>query len=117
MYFIENLIRILEEKNITAYKLCKDLELPKNTLNNWKSGSLPTIDKVEKIIIYLNIEPYELLNIPHNKNICTYTKDEKTLIEAYRAVSPEIKKVVKATLEVSKPTKSDMDELCISKTG
>lgn len=114
MSFIDNLIKILEERNITAYKLCKDLDLPKNSLNNWKYGSYPTIDKVEKIITYLNIEPHELLNIPHNKNINNYTNVEKELIKAFREVSPEVQKIVINTLEISKP---NTEELTCTRIG
>ena len=54
MDFIFNLLKVLDEKNITAYKLCKDIGIPSNSLNNWKNGSLPQIDKFAKIIKYLN---------------------------------------------------------------
>lgn len=119
MEYIERLSKILDEKNITAYKLCKDLNLPKNTINNWKNGSLPKIDKFAEIVNYLEISPYFLLGIENKNEEFCITEQEKEIIKAYRNVSKEVQKIVKTTLDISKKSKEDIqvERSSESKTG
>lgn len=87
MNFIKKLTKILENKQITDYKFCKDLGLSKNSINHWKNGSYPTIDKLEKIITYLEISPYDLLEVETKESTNTdLTELEKELLQYFRAI-------------------------------
>ena len=91
MSFIDNLIKILDEKQITSYKLCKELKISKNSVNNWQNGSYPTIDKLEKMIIYLGITPYDLLELDNPNKTITLSIKEKELLKYYNELSEELK--------------------------
>lgn len=86
MNFINKLTQILENKHITDYKFCKDLGLSKNSINHWKNGSYPTIDKLEKIITYLEISPYDLLEVETKEKSSGLTELEKELLQYFRAM-------------------------------
>ena len=91
MNFIDKLLKILDEKQITSYKLCKDLNISKNSINNWQNGSFPTIDKLEKIIIYLGITPYDLLELDNPNKSITLSIKEKELLKYYNEFPEELK--------------------------
>ena len=66
--------KLLEGKNITAYRLSVDTGIPQATLSDWKRGrSIPKIDKLKKIADYLGVtvdylsgkEQSDDLAIPH----------------------------------------------------
>lgn len=67
MEFIEILIDELKKREITEYKACKDAGIPKNSISNWKNGTIPSIDKLKKIALYLDVEPGILLGISPKK--------------------------------------------------
>ncbi|MDO5391694.1 MAG: helix-turn-helix transcriptional regulator [Eubacteriales bacterium] len=85
MNFTERLLKILEEKQITPYKLCKDIGIASNSINNWKKGSLPTIDKFTKIILYLEVDPLYLLGIENNNQYTgkQLSENERELLENF----------------------------------
>lgn len=86
MNFINKLTQILENKHITDYKFCKDLGLSKNSINHWKNGSYPTIDKLEKIITYLEISPYDLLEVETKEKSNNLTELEEELLHYFRVI-------------------------------
>lgn len=44
---------LLEQQNITAYKVSKETGIPANTFTDWKNGrSNPKVDKLKKIADY-----------------------------------------------------------------
>mgnify|MGYP000045704054 CR=1 FL=1 len=53
--FIDNLMKILKERNIKQSELCEKANIPKSNINHWKNGTQPTIDKVIKIAEILNV--------------------------------------------------------------
>lgn len=72
MEVIENLIEIMNKKNIKASKMEKDIGIKQTTFISWKKGAQPPADKLIKIIEYLEITPNELFGyqeiIPRNQN-------------------------------------------------
>lgn len=80
MSVIENIIRIMESKGITAYKLEKDIGINAATFNHWKNGTQPPADKLEKIISYLKSSPNEVFGY---ENI-ELTENEQELLELFR---------------------------------
>lgn len=112
MGFIENLNRILKEKDISAYKLCKDIELPQTSLSNWKKGSMPSLDKFERIVKYLNISADILIDNEIEQKILK--PDEERILNAYRSARPEIKESAILLLEAGK---DKQEQSCDLKTG
>lgn len=53
--FIDNLLKILDERKIKKSELCKKTNIPKTNINNWENGSQPALDKVIKIAEELNV--------------------------------------------------------------
>lgn len=81
MEVIEKIIEIMQAKGITAYKLCKDLEMSQQTFSNWKKGTeLPT-SRLKSIITYLGVTPNEVFGIDTSKELLTDT--EKELLEIF----------------------------------
>ena len=112
MGFIDNLNCILKERNISAYKLCKDIDLPQTSLSNWKKGSMPSLDKFERIVKYLNISADILID--NNIGQKTLKPDEERMLNAYRSARPEIRESAILLLEAGK----DNSELsCDLRTG
>lgn len=57
----KNFKQLLEERNITAYRVGKDTGIAQSTLSDWKTGkSTPKVDKLIKISNYFGV-PLERL--------------------------------------------------------
>lgn len=57
----KNFKQLLEERNITAYRVGKDTGIAQSTLSDWKTGkSAPKVDKLIKISNYFGV-PLERL--------------------------------------------------------
>lgn len=87
MNFIENLTEILKEKNITQYKLCKDLEIGQSTFSSWKKGKSPSIEKIVLIVRYLEISADWLLGIDSNNIYQELTQNEKEMLKNFKLLS------------------------------
>lgn len=71
MRVVDSIIRILNEKRITKYKLTKDCNMPHNIFTYWESGKQkPNFDTLLKIADYLNVSLDYLIgrNISTNQN-------------------------------------------------
>ena len=71
MRVVDSIIRILNEKRITKYKLTKDCNMPHNIFTYWESGKQkPNFDTLLKIADYLNVSLDYLIgrNISINQN-------------------------------------------------
>ena len=53
--FIENLLNLLKLKGIKQVELCKKIDIPKTSINNWKKGSMPSIETANKIAKELDV--------------------------------------------------------------
>lgn len=85
MELIENILKILEDKQITVYKLCKNAGISQTTFHNWKNGTQPTADKIKKILNYLEVSPNELFGYTENKP--DLTENEKEMLELFQKLS------------------------------
>ena len=95
MAFIDRLLETLEEKGITQYKLCKDLEIGNSTITSWKKGKMPSIDKVIAIVRYLEISADWLLETEHEN----LTAEEQNLLAAYRSADPGMRAAARKLLD------------------
>ena len=81
MQFIDVLLKIMNERNISGYQLEKDTGIKQATLGKWKKGSMPTIDKLIILINYFQVSADEMLGFQY-KN--TLTENEKELLEHFK---------------------------------
>lgn len=81
MNVIENIIKIMENKGITPYKMEKEIGIKQTTFISWKKGSQPPADKLIKIIQYLEVEPNELFGYKQNPKL---TENEKEMLELFQ---------------------------------
>lgn len=80
MAVIDNIVKIMEKKGITAYKLEKDTNINAATFAHWKNGTQPAADKLEKIISYLKVSPNELFGYEPETRL---TENEQELLELF----------------------------------
>lgn len=84
--------KIRLEKNITNYKIAKDLKLANSVFSDWKRGkSQPKYDKLKLIAEYVGTTPEYLLNeteketsTPENEITKIRNSVEQKIIEDYR---------------------------------
>ncbi len=84
MAVIENIIKIMNQKGITAYKLEKETGINAATFTHWKNGTQPSADKLEKIIEYMKVSPNEIFGY---QNDTFLTENEQELLEQFRKLS------------------------------
>lgn len=81
MNIIENLVKIMNTKGITAYQLEKDIGINQTTFYNWKKGKQPSADKLQKIITYLEVTPNEVFGYEITPEL---TDNEKELLNLFK---------------------------------
>lgn len=91
MQFYETLENVLKSRNITVYKMCKDLKISTNTIGNYKNGTIPKIDIVQKIALYLGVSTDELIN---------GSKYTNPILNAYYAASSGTQEAVRKLLDI-----------------
>ena len=61
-FFSIRLTQILNDKNLTMYKIAKDLNYSKTTISNWCTGRRePKVSDIIKLALYFNISTDYLL--------------------------------------------------------
>ncbi len=68
--YLEKIVSEAQKRNIALTTLCQNAGVGKQTIANWKSGSVPSMDKVVKIIKYLEMSADEVFEIkPFQKTV------------------------------------------------
>lgn len=116
MEFIDRLQEVMKEKNITAYKLCKDLGYGTSTFTAWKQNKTPSIEKLTEIVHYLEVSADYLLGIDKENNI-SINKDEEKIVLAYRKADPGIQTAIKKILDVEIAVEIEQEKSSPSRTG
>lgn len=80
MNVIENLIKIMENKQISAYKIQKEAGIKCSTITSWKKGAQPPADKIDILCRYLAISPNELFGYES----ISLTENEKEMLEHFK---------------------------------
>ena len=57
----ENIKSLCDEKNISIYKLEKELGFSNGTIAKWQQ-SVPTVDKLQKVALFFNLNLEYFLN-------------------------------------------------------
>lgn len=98
MDFTNKILRIMDERGITAYQICKNLHISNTTFSSWKKGTKPSIDKVIEILRYLQLSADEIFELTNNSEVLT--ESEKLLLNAYRQANPGIQEAIRKLLDV-----------------
>ena len=80
MTFIEKIVKIMQERGITAYQLEKDTGIRQSTFAKWKNGTQPTLDKVITILNYFQVSADEIFDLNNNH----LTENERELLELFQ---------------------------------
>ena len=78
---VERILNLLNERNISEYRLIKDCGLPNSSITQWKQGKAqPGLPAVIKIAKYLDVSTDYLLGLDDNKtkNINTNTNNNQS---------------------------------------
>lgn len=97
MEFIQNLLKVMQNKNITIYKMSKDIGMAQSTINSWKNDKYPTIDKLLKICRYLEVSADVLLGIQQEE---CFTEKEKNLVKKYKNLPSEEQEEVERIIDI-----------------
>lgn len=98
MCIIDRINGLLKERQISAAKMMRDLNLSSGLYSQWKSlGRIPSTDKIEMIAAYLNVSADYLItgntennalaiNNNHSASMVITDRNERMLIQNYRAL-------------------------------
>lgn len=111
MEFTQKILEIMQEKGISAYEICKNLNISNTTFSSWKKGSKPSVDKAIEIIRYLELSADELFELTPQTE--TLTQEEKNILKAYRQAEPGMQAAVRKLLDAPEPK----SKLSISTNG
>jgi transcriptional regulator with XRE-family HTH domain len=99
----ESLKRQRENNNLTQSQLARDTGLKQSMISWWEAGNgLPNIDFCVRLADYYNISLDELVDRDYTSNASvskfTLSNEEMEIIKNYRMLSPDLKKMIKETL-------------------
>lgn len=98
MCIIDRINGLLKERQISAAKMMRDLNLSSGLYSQWKNlGRIPSTDKIEMIAAYLNVSADYLItgntennalaiNNNHSASMVITDRNERLLIQNYRAL-------------------------------
>lgn len=81
MEIINKIIEIMKKKDITPYRMEKDIGIKQTTFISWKKGSQPPADKLIKIIQYLKVSPNELFGY---EAVINLSQNDKEMLELFQ---------------------------------
>lgn len=101
MNIIEKIEIIMKEKGITRYQIEKNLGIKQSTFKNWINGTEPGVEKIVKILKYLEVSADELFELTPKTE--TLTQEERNILEAYRQAEPGMQAAVRKLLDAPEP--------------
>lgn len=76
MQFNEVLKKLMHERNVTAYKLSKDIGCSPQTVTNWLSGAIPGSNKLQAIAGYFGVSTDYLMGTDDTDSQERYEQQE-----------------------------------------
>lgn len=95
----KNLIKLCKRKNVTKTVAFRDSGVGVKFLDNIKSGSAPSVEKVQKLSQYFGISTSELLGEQPIFTENELTEEEQEILSAWRKADKRAKDMVKTALE------------------
>lgn len=89
MSFAERLESLLKERQITAYKLAKEIGVAQTQVSSWKRGNLPSFENVVTLSAYFQVSIDYLMTGEQASadNRLYLTEKERDLIEQFRKLT------------------------------
>lgn len=98
-----NILKYLNEQNLTAADLCKDLGIKSNTFSDWVNAkSYPRIDKIEMMAKYFGISKAALVEDNSVLPFSDLSKHEQLVMSFYRNSDDKTKIIVDKILDVDR---------------
>lgn len=92
---LENIIRIMKEKEISQVAFCKEFNLPKSVFTDWKAGRNESYKKhILAIANFLQVNVLDLYGISYSQPEITLSNEERNVIELYRKITPQQQKAI-----------------------
>lgn len=121
----KNILRYMNERNVTAADICKALGFKQNTFSDWVNAkTYPRIDKIELMARYFQISKANLVEEPEdtekakhirnlyiNNSLYELNDREIEIIEMYRIASPDTRRAVLDILHINHDKKRQDSEL------
>jgi transcriptional regulator with XRE-family HTH domain len=100
MNFIEEILKVMNEKDINAYQLEEEVGLSHSTISSWKRGTQPTIDKAIRVIKYLGLSADEIFDIIPKETILNNSNlIPLTTVKHWKTKEPFIKMGIENILD------------------
>ena len=92
--FKDLFVKLLQENNVTAYKLSKDTGINESLIRQWKSGrQLPKYDSIKILCDYFDISADYLLERTNVKEM-NKTVKPMSIVEEFQALNDNISQTV-----------------------
>ena len=110
--FLDRVLQLIKEKGISKNKFLKDINLSKNSIDNWeKRGNIPPGDVIAKIAQYFNVSTDYILGLtdsatPYAQQGEILSDPEHELLSGYRQLDEsdqgEVRGYIKGMLNKDK---------------
>lgn len=121
----KNILRYMNERNVTAADICKTLGFKQNTFSDWvHAKTYPRIDKIELMARYFQINKADLVEEPEdtdaakhirnsyiNNSLYELNDQEMEIIETYRIASKDTRQAVLDILHIEQDKKGQDSKL------
>ena len=101
MNFVEIVLDLINKNGITKNKMLTDLNLSKNSINDWKNrGTIPNGETLSKISEYFNVSTDYLLGTEQKESSSPQLSDkEQELFNDIKSLSPEQQLAIRAVID------------------
>ena len=90
--FSDILVKLLQQNNISAYKLAKDIGISETLVSNWKNGRQePKYDNIQKLCKYFHVSADYLLELKDIDNL-PLDENQRKLIDNYNKLNVSCQK-------------------------
>lgn len=107
--FVQKVKYFCNAKNVKPTVACRESGAGERLLENLKRGSIPSVERVQLLAQYLGVTTSELLGeiatvhdsavVLRPSDVKRLTVNEVKMVMAYRAASPEIRRIIDGALE------------------
>lgn len=83
----DKIVKLCQENNIKVKQMLLECDLSKNTVDNMKRGSMPSVDKIMIIADYFNMSMDYLLTGKEKSSVQKLTETEQECLEKFNALT------------------------------
>lgn len=115
--FVRNMRKFMQEKNITQADIAQKMKLTASTVSDWYKGkNYPRVDAMQRLAAIFEVSMRELTTDVEEEFILS--SDERRLVNAYRALTPEGRDKVQAYVsDISVLYQSEKNQTFLAQDG